>query len=66
MIDAVGEALSPIRPGDAGRVSTHGEIWTVTSDEEIAQGEPVRIVGVDGLRLTVRREGTHPSGGSRS
>ena len=61
MIDAVGQTLSAISPSTSGRVSTHGEIWTATSDEEIAQGETVRIVGVDGLRLTVRREGTHPS-----
>ena len=61
MIDAVGQTLSAISSGTSGRVSTHGEIWTATSDEEIAQGETVRIVGVDGLRLTVRREGTHPS-----
>ena len=61
MIDSVGQTLSAISPGTSGRVSTHGEIWTATSDEEIAEGEPVRVVGVDGLRLTVRREGTHPS-----
>ena len=66
MIDTVGETLSSISPGTSGRVSTHGEIWEAKSDEEIAEGEPVRIVAVDGLRLTVRREGTHPSGGSHS
>jgi len=66
MIDTVGETLSSINPGRSGRVSTHGEIWEARSDEEIGEGEPVRVVAVDGLRLTVRREGTHPSGGSHS
>ena len=66
MINTVGKALSSINPGRSGRVSTHGEIWEARSDEEIGEGEPVRVVAVDGLRLTVRREGTHPSGGSHS
>jgi membrane-bound serine protease (ClpP class) len=66
MVDTVGETLSSINPGRSGRVSTHGEIWEARSDEEIGEGEPVRVVAVDGLRLTVRREGTHPSGGSHS
>ena len=66
MIDTVGETLSSINPGRSGRVSTHGEIWEARSDEEIGEGEPVRVVAVDGLRLTVRREGTHPSGDSHS
>ena len=66
MMDTVGETLSSISPGRSGRVSTHGEIWEARSDEEIGEGEPVRVVAVDGLRLTVRREGTHPSGGSHS
>jgi membrane-bound serine protease (ClpP class) len=66
MINTIGETLSSISPGTYGRVSTHGEIWEAKSDEEIAEGEAVRIVAVDGLRLTVRREGTHPSGGSHS
>ena len=66
MIDAVGETLSSISPGSFGRVSTHGEIWTATSEEQIAEGESVRVVAVDGLQLTVRREGTSPSRGSHS
>ena len=66
MIDTVGETLSSISPSSSGRVSTHGEIWEARSDEEIGEGEPVRVVAVDGLRLTVRREETHPSGGSHS
>ena len=65
-IDTVGETLSSISLGISGRVSTHGEIWAARSDEKIAEGEAVRIVVVDGLRLTVRREGTRPPGGSHS
>ena len=55
MLEEVGEALSPIGPARPGRVSTHGEIWTATSDQDIQQGERVRVVAVEGMRLTVRR-----------
>ncbi len=55
MIDEVGHTLTPIDPGRPGRITTHGEIWTATADEPIAEGEPVRVVGVKGMTLTVRR-----------
>lgn len=55
MIDACGEVISPIRTGESGRVTTHGEIWTATAEEDIEAGVQVRVVSVDGLKLTVRR-----------
>jgi membrane-bound serine protease (ClpP class) len=56
MIDNVGEALSDIPAGGTGRVSTHGEIWWATAQEAIAAGERIRVTGVSGLQLTVRKE----------
>ena len=56
MVDKVGRALTPIAPGGVGRVQTHGEIWTATSSEPINTGDAVRVLGVEGLVLTVRRE----------
>ena len=56
MIGEPGTALSSIEPGGVGRVQTHGEIWTATSDEPIAAGDPVRVTALDGLRLRVRSE----------
>lgn len=56
MIDEVGEALSDIPAGGTGRVSTHGEIWWATAQAAIAAGERVRVTGVSGLQLTVRKE----------
>jgi membrane-bound serine protease (ClpP class) len=55
MLGEVGRALTAIPPGGAGRVATHGEIWTATAEEPIAEGDEVRVAAVDGLRLTVRR-----------
>ena len=49
-------ALSPLSPGSRGRISTRGEIWHAVSDEPIPEGAPVRIVAVDGLTLSVRKE----------
>ena len=59
MIGEPGVALSSIEAGGLGRVQTHGEIWTATSPEPIAAGDPVRVTGVQGLLLTVRGEPRH-------
>lgn len=56
MVGQTGHTLTPIEPGTVGRVATHGEIWRATADEPIAEGTRVRITGVDGLTLTVRKE----------
>jgi membrane-bound serine protease (ClpP class) len=55
MVGERGRALTPILPGEIGRVSTHGEIWTATASEPIAAGDAVSVTQVEGLRLTVRK-----------
>lgn len=55
MVGEVGHALTSIAPASTGRVRTHGEIWTATSDESIETGDRVRVVAVTGLSLTVRK-----------
>jgi membrane-bound serine protease (ClpP class) len=56
MIGELGYALTPIEPGRAGRVATHGEIWRAIALEPIAEGDRLRITDVDGLTVTVRKE----------
>ena len=56
MLDELGEALSAIAPGTPGRVRTHGELWSATSQEPISAGETVRVVAVSGLVLAVAPE----------
>jgi len=51
-----GEALNPIEPGQPGTVRIHGEVWRAVSDGHIARGDRVRVVRIDGLTLTVRKE----------
>jgi membrane-bound serine protease (ClpP class) len=55
MIGEVGRALTPIEPDGIGRVATHGEIWTARAPESIAEGDPIAVVRVEGLTLTVRK-----------
>ena len=54
MLNAIGEAITPIVPGREGRVRTHGEIWRAVAAEPIAEGDGVRVAAVQGLLLTVR------------
>ncbi len=49
-----GKALTDIAP--EGTVEVLGEIWRAFSDQQIKAGEAVEVVGVEGLRLKVRRE----------
>jgi membrane-bound ClpP family serine protease len=55
MLHTPGQALTSIAAGGVGRVATHGEIWSATATEAIYEGDPVIVVGVTGLLLTVRR-----------
>ena len=55
MIGEAGRALTAIEPGGIGRVATHGEIWTATATEPIAEGDSVLVTRVDGLTLTIRK-----------
>jgi membrane-bound serine protease (ClpP class) len=56
MVGEYGQALTPIDPEHDGTVATHGEIWRATAPEPIPQGSRVRVTGVDGLQLRVRRD----------
>lgn len=56
MIGLVGEAESDLKP--VGQVFIRGEIWKAESVEGvIKKGEEVEVVGVEGLKLKVRRKG---------
>jgi membrane-bound serine protease (ClpP class) len=56
MIGNTGVSLTSFEPGAPGRVTTRGEIWQAVSDESIPEGTPVRVVAVNGLTLSVRKE----------
>ena len=58
MIGLVGRCESAIPAGGEGagkgKVFVRGEYWNCTAEEEIAEGDPVEIVQIDGLTLRVR------------
>jgi membrane-bound ClpP family serine protease len=55
MIGLEGKAVEPLTPN--GLISIKGEYWEATSTgEDIAVGENVEIVGLDGLTLRVKRK----------
>jgi membrane-bound serine protease (ClpP class) len=56
MIGQTGRALTPIEPGRIGQVAVHGEIWQARTADRIAANDPVRIVEMDGLILSVHKE----------
>lgn len=53
MIGEIGIARHRLAPG--GSVLVRGEYWTADSEEPVDEGERVEVLGVDGLRLRVRR-----------
>jgi len=61
MLQSLAQAVTPIRPGATGSVRTRGELWSATATEPINAGEMVRIVGLDGLLLTVRPDRAAPA-----
>ncbi len=56
MIGLEGEVIEPLTP--VGVIRTSGEYWKAKSvGEDVAAGEEVEILGVDGLTLKVRLKG---------
>jgi len=53
LVGEVGIASTPIAL--EGKVSIHGEFWNVISDQNIEKGEKVHVIGVDNLKLKVKR-----------
>jgi len=53
MIGMVGRASTALDP--EGKVYIRGEYWNARADEPIAQGDPVEVRAVEGLKLRVRR-----------
>jgi membrane-bound serine protease (ClpP class) len=51
MIGAVGEVLADFE--GEGRVRVHSESWQAVADHPLRKGQRVRVVAMDGLRLTV-------------
>ena len=53
LIGSRGVAVEPLRAGAEGMVRVHGELWRAESSKPVQEGEAVRILRVEGLKLYV-------------
>jgi membrane-bound serine protease (ClpP class) len=53
LIGEVGIASTQISPD--GKISIHGEFWNATSDQNIEKEEKVQVIGVNNLKLKVKK-----------
>jgi len=61
LVGMLGRAEGALTP--EGRVFVRGEYWNVRSDEPVAAGERVEVLGVEGMQLRVRRARVAPEEG---
>jgi membrane-bound serine protease (ClpP class) len=60
LLGEIGEARSALAP--RGKIFVHGEYWNAVADGEIAPGERVEVVSVDGMTLKVKRAASNLAG----
>jgi membrane-bound serine protease (ClpP class) len=53
LIGSQGVAIGPLAAGAVGMVRVHGELWKAESSKPVQEGEAVRILRVEGLKLYV-------------
>ena len=53
LIGSQGVAVEPLPAGAEGMVRVHGELWRAESSKPVQQGETVRILRVEGLKLYI-------------
>lgn len=61
LIGVEGEVVSRLSPTNHAQylVRSQGELWSASSPDSLQAGEMVRIAAIDGIRLVVRRNGSH-------
>jgi membrane-bound serine protease (ClpP class) len=53
-----GVAVSSLKAGSEGMIRVHSELWSAVPSSDIAQGQRVRVVRAEGLKLYVEPVGT--------
>ena len=53
LIGAHGVAMAQLPAGAVGMIRVHGELWRAESSRPVQEGETVRILRVEGLKLYV-------------
>jgi membrane-bound serine protease (ClpP class) len=63
LVGHLARVRTPLAPSEPGLVDVRGEIWRAVSTVALPAGQPVRVMRVDGLTLTVERADlTSPKG----
>ena len=55
LIGLKAKATEDIDSHKIGSIEVNGEIWKAISDEMIAEGEEVEIIGIEGVKLKVKK-----------
>jgi membrane-bound serine protease (ClpP class) len=53
MLTEQGIVVSPIQAGAEGMIRIHGELWRAVSTHPVPEGQPVRVLKIEGLKLYV-------------
>jgi membrane-bound serine protease (ClpP class) len=62
LIGLHGRARTPLAPGVDGHIDVRGEIWRAESTVSLNAGDPVRVMGINGLTLFVEPAGAPRQG----
>jgi membrane protein implicated in regulation of membrane protease activity len=55
LIGQHGITLTSIVPMQFGQVKVNGEIWTAVAEEELEENTRVEVMGIDGVKLQVKK-----------
>ena len=55
LIGQHGITLTSIVPMQFGQVKVNGEIWTAVAEEELEENTRVEVMGIDGVKLIVKK-----------
>jgi membrane-bound serine protease (ClpP class) len=57
LIGAQGVAVAPLPAGSEGMIRVHGELWRAESSQPVQEGETVKVLRLEGLKLYVEPTG---------
>ncbi len=58
LIGQHGITITPIVPMQFGQVKVNGEVWTAIVEEEMEENTRVEVIGIDGVKLLVKKAST--------
>ena len=56
VIGKIGEVTKKISPNKYGEVKVFDSVWTAKSDTSIEEGEKVKVLSIEGVKLIVEKE----------